>query len=70
MDVYSSSCITLSPVLTASQGFYIYSYGTAGWLSLQAIPLIIAPTLISTLLSAEVHQPNRIFPSQKHDLPY
>jgi len=34
--------------------FYSYTYGTAGWLSLQAVPLIISPRIIVTLLSPEV----------------
>ncbi|KAG9228336.1 hypothetical protein BJ875DRAFT_477749 [Amylocarpus encephaloides] len=37
--------------------FYSYTYGTAGWLTLQALPLIVSPTIIITLLSPEVRDP-------------
>ncbi|KAF7951101.1 uncharacterized protein EAE97_002652 [Botrytis byssoidea] len=33
--------------------FYSYTYGTAGWLALQSLPLIISPTIIITMLSPE-----------------
>jgi len=36
--------------------FYLYSYGSFGWLALQAAPLIISPTMIITLLSPEVRE--------------
>ncbi|KAF2276076.1 uncharacterized protein EI97DRAFT_398701 [Westerdykella ornata] len=36
--------------------YYFYSYGTAGWLALQAAPLIASPTMIVTLLSPEVRE--------------
>ncbi|TVY73469.1 hypothetical protein LSUE1_G005128 [Lachnellula suecica] len=36
--------------------FYFYSYGTAGWLALQAAPLIVSPTIILTMLSPEVRE--------------
>lgn len=36
--------------------FYAYTYGTAGWLSLQAVPLIIMPKVIVTMLANEVHR--------------
>ncbi|KAL3420806.1 hypothetical protein PVAG01_07251 [Phlyctema vagabunda] len=36
--------------------FYSYTYGTAGWLYLQAAPLIVSPTIIITLLSPEVRE--------------
>ncbi|KAM3071331.1 hypothetical protein ACMFMG_008923 [Clarireedia jacksonii] len=36
--------------------FYSYTYGTAGWLALQAAPLIISPTIIITILSPEVRE--------------
>jgi len=48
--------ISLAHKLTASQGFYAYSYGTAAWLALQAVPLMISPAIINTILSPEVHQ--------------
>lgn len=37
--------------------FYSYTYGTAAWLSLQALPLIVSPTILITLLSPEVREP-------------
>jgi hypothetical protein len=36
--------------------FYAYTYGTAGWLSLQAMPLIIMPKFLVALLTTEVHR--------------
>lgn len=33
--------------------FYAYTYGSAGWLALQALPLLLSPSLIITLLSKE-----------------
>jgi hypothetical protein len=48
--------VSLASKLTASQGFQAYSYGTAGWLALQAIPLMISPAIINTILSPEVRQ--------------
>ncbi|RAL65094.1 hypothetical protein DID88_001201 [Monilinia fructigena] len=36
--------------------FYAYTYGTAGWLALQAAPLVISPTIIITILSPEVRE--------------
>jgi len=40
--------------------FYSYTYGTAGWLTLQAAPLIISPTIIVTLLSPQAREPSVI----------
>jgi len=40
--------------------FYAYSLGTSGWLTLQAVPLVISPTIIVTLLSPDVHQPTSL----------
>ncbi|KAE8452393.1 hypothetical protein EG329_001093 [Mollisiaceae sp. DMI_Dod_QoI] len=37
--------------------FYSYTYGTAGWLFLQATPLIATPTIITTLLNPDVREP-------------
>ncbi|MCJ1364080.1 hypothetical protein MMC16_003189 [Acarospora aff. strigata] len=34
--------------------FYYYNYGTAAWFALQAVPLLISPHMISTILSPEV----------------
>lgn len=42
--------------LTPSQVFHSYTYGTAGWLALQAAPLIVSPTIIIALLSPEVRE--------------
>lgn len=36
--------------------FYVYTYGTAGWLSLQALPLLLTPNLVVTLLSSEARK--------------
>ncbi|EON67379.1 hypothetical protein W97_06632 [Coniosporium apollinis CBS 100218] len=36
--------------------FYSYTYGTAAWLALQAVPLIVSPTVIVTLLSPAVRE--------------
>ncbi|KAF2198333.1 hypothetical protein GQ43DRAFT_422681 [Delitschia confertaspora ATCC 74209] len=36
--------------------YYSYTYSTAGWLALQALPLITSPTMIVTLLSPEVRE--------------
>ncbi|KAI9814391.1 MAG: hypothetical protein M1827_003247 [Pycnora praestabilis] len=38
--------------------FYYYTYGTAGWLVIQAAPLIISPTMIVTMLAPEVREPS------------
>ncbi|CAG8978754.1 hypothetical protein HYALB_00012739 [Hymenoscyphus albidus] len=38
--------------------FYAYTYGTAGWMAIQAMPLIISPTVIIMLLSPEVREPS------------
>ncbi|KAI9848118.1 MAG: hypothetical protein M1838_000643 [Thelocarpon superellum] len=38
--------------------FYAYTYGTAGWLFLQAGPLIASPTIMITLLSPDVREPS------------
>jgi len=40
--------------------YYAYNYGTAAWLSLQAVPLIVSPTIIITLLSPEVREPTSL----------
>ena len=37
--------------------FYAYTYSTAGWLSLQALPLFLSPGIIVTLLSTETRKP-------------
>ncbi|KAF2145540.1 uncharacterized protein K452DRAFT_295156 [Aplosporella prunicola CBS 121167] len=34
--------------------FYSYTYGTAGWLALQAAPLIISPSMIVAMMAPEV----------------
>lgn len=39
--------------------FYSYTYGTCGWLFLQAAPLIISPTMIVAMLSPEVREASR-----------
>ena len=35
--------------------FYVYTYGTAGWLGLQALPLLLSPKLITAMLASEAH---------------
>jgi len=40
--------------------FYSYTYGTAGWLALQATPLIISPTMIVAMLSPEVREASEL----------
>ncbi len=37
--------------------FYAYTYSSAGWLALQAVPLLLSPSLIITLLSNEARKP-------------
>jgi hypothetical protein len=44
-------------MLTSLTVFYAFSYGSAGWLALQAVPLIVSPTVITTLLSPDVREP-------------
>ena len=39
--------------------FYAYTYGTAGWLFTQALPMIVSPTIMVTLLSPDVREPTR-----------
>jgi hypothetical protein len=41
--------------LTGLKVFYAYTFGTAAWLGLQALPLLFAPKLITTMLSSEAH---------------
>lgn len=36
--------------------YYAYNYGSAGWLIVQAIPLLTSPTMMITLLSPEVRE--------------
>ncbi|GFF27257.1 GTPase npa3 [Aspergillus udagawae] len=40
--------------------FYAYTYSTAGWLSLQAIPLIGMPQMIVRIMLEEARQPSQI----------
>ncbi|KIN01870.1 hypothetical protein OIDMADRAFT_18706 [Oidiodendron maius Zn] len=40
--------------------FYAFSYGSAGWLALQAVPLIVSPTIVTTLLSPEIREPTAL----------
>jgi hypothetical protein len=42
------------------QVFYAYTYGTASWLAVQALPLIVSPTIIITLLSPDVREPTAL----------
>ncbi|KIV79974.1 hypothetical protein PV11_07512 [Exophiala sideris] len=36
-------------------GFYAYTYGSAAWLGLQALPLIVMPKMVITMLATDVH---------------
>lgn len=36
--------------------FYYYNYATAAWLGVQAVPLLISPHMISTILSPEIRE--------------
>jgi len=38
--------------------YYFYTYSTAGWMAVQATPLIISPTIIVAMLSPEVREPS------------
>ncbi|KAI9731662.1 MAG: hypothetical protein M1818_007792 [Claussenomyces sp. TS43310] len=40
--------------------FNAYCFGTAGWLATQALPLLVSPRLIITILSPDVHQPSSL----------
>lgn len=40
---------------TFTKVFYLYTYGTAGWLALQAMPMLIAPKMVLHVLSSEGH---------------
>jgi hypothetical protein len=42
------------------QVFYAYTYGSFCWFALQALPLIVSPTIIITLLSPEVREPTAL----------
>jgi hypothetical protein len=48
--------------------FYAYTFGTAGWLALQAAPLIISPTIMVTMLSPEVREPSGKHASESSDV--
>ncbi|KAF2401218.1 hypothetical protein EJ06DRAFT_581402 [Trichodelitschia bisporula] len=36
--------------------YYAYTYGTCGWLALQAVPMLLSPTLLVASLSPEVRE--------------
>ncbi|KAF2496123.1 hypothetical protein BU16DRAFT_526646 [Lophium mytilinum] len=38
--------------------YYFYTFSTAGWMALQAAPLILSPTIIVAMLSPEVRDPS------------
>ncbi|PSN73030.1 hypothetical protein BS50DRAFT_176796 [Corynespora cassiicola Philippines] len=40
--------------------YYFYSYGTAAWMALQALPMISSPTMIITLLSPKPEEPSTL----------
>ena len=54
MDVRDGTA-PVYPTLTILKVFYAYTFGTAAWLSVQALPLLVAPKLITTMLSSEAH---------------
>ena len=54
MDVRTHARIELH--VADEQIFYAFTYGTAGWLGLQALSLIVAPKIIITMLAPEVHR--------------
>lgn len=54
MDVRDGTA-PIYPTLTILKVFYAYTFGTATWLGVQALPLLVAPKLIITMLSSEAH---------------
>lgn len=46
--------------------YYAYTYGTAGWLITQAVPLVLSPTLIITMLAPDVREATRSSPTAPH----
>ncbi|KAL2400963.1 hypothetical protein ABEF95_000392 [Exophiala dermatitidis] len=36
--------------------FYAYTYGTAAWLGIQAVPMVVLPKMIISVLAKEIHQ--------------
>ncbi|MCJ1252468.1 hypothetical protein MMC24_000274 [Lignoscripta atroalba] len=40
--------------------FYSYTYSTAAWLGIQALPLLISPKLIVTMLAEETRKPTAL----------
>lgn len=48
-------------IRTKMDVYYSFSYGTAAWLSLQAFPLVVSPTIIITLLSPDVREPTGLY---------
>jgi hypothetical protein len=52
----SSNLIHLSDNIFDMDVFYAFSYGSAGWLTLQAVPLLISPTIIVTVLSPQARE--------------
>ncbi|KFX99120.1 hypothetical protein V490_01939 [Pseudogymnoascus sp. VKM F-3557] len=42
------------------KSFNLFCYATAGWLLIQATPLIISPRIIVALLSNDIHHPNSL----------
>ncbi|KAI9684074.1 MAG: hypothetical protein M1820_010903 [Bogoriella megaspora] len=45
--------------------FYAYTYGSAAWLALQAVPLILTPRIIITMSSSEVREATGTVPLLK-----
>ena len=54
MDVRDGTT-PVCPTLTIGKVFYAYTFGTAAWLGVQALPLLVAPKLIIIMLSSEAH---------------
>ena len=44
------------PAEKKMQVFYAYTYGTAAWLGIQAVPLIVLPKMIVTMLARDARQ--------------
>jgi hypothetical protein len=53
MDVRDSTALHFVPTLTVLKVFYAYTFGTAAWLSVQALPLLLTPRLVTIMLSSE-----------------
>lgn len=64
-----SSLLRPTRKVSSMDVFYAYTYSTAGWLSLQALPLLLSPGLIVTLLSPETRKPTGRLHTKRSELP-